>query len=53
MNFIDIMIIIILGICVILAIYGVQRRGCHDCYNCHQKCGGKKNGKEFIENQRK
>ncbi|WP_028042261.1 hypothetical protein [Candidatus Stoquefichus massiliensis] len=55
MSFIDIIVIMVLGVCIILAIKGIRRYECHDCSRCHKKCGGKYDGKEFrnvIKNQR-
>lgn len=52
MSLADMIVVVILGVCVILAVKGMKR---HDCSSCHKKCGGKENGKEFrgiIENQR-
>lgn len=55
MSLADMIVVVILGVCVILAVKGMKRHDCHDCSSCHKKCGGKENGKEFrgiIENQR-
>lgn len=55
MSLADMIVVVILGVCVILAVKRMKRHDCHDCSSCHKKCGGKENGKEFrgiIENQR-
>ena len=55
MNRVDIIVIIVLCICIILAYRIIKKVHCHNCSDCHKNCGGKKDGREFkdfIENQR-
>lgn len=55
MSLADIVVVIILGVCLILAIRVARKNHCHDCAHCHKKCGGKNYGREFrkvIEDQR-
>ncbi len=53
---IDVILIVILGVCIVLAMKSIKKNKCHDCNRCDKKCGGKVYGKEFRttnEDQRK
>lgn len=44
MNIADVVVIIVLCLCVVLAVSSLFKKNCHDCMHCHKECGGRRNG---------
>lgn len=49
MSNLDIIIIVILLLCMIMAIYSIRKDKCHDCTHCHKECRRDNYGKKLKE----